>query len=259
MANTVNIERVGAQLQAICDLALEFESRYAEDLLAVHPEFRDSARNLVHYLALRQTDVRSLQEDLAVLGLSSLGRAERNVMASIIAVQSALQSIAPGTGTDCNPGRESLELRNLRADLHKKAILGDSPNGRDVSIMVTLPTGASSNESLVLEMLAAGMNVARINCAHDDERVWAAMVDNVNRASEESGSACRIVMDLAGPKVRTGDLRPGPRVFHIKPRRDPLGRVIAPRRIRLIPDDVVWGGDQSGRHPGATRMHRIRA
>ena len=242
MANTVNIERVGAQLQAICDLAREFESRYAEDLLAVHPEFRDSARNLVHYLALRQTDVRSLQEDLAVLGLSSLGRAERNVMASICAVQSALQSIAPGMETNRNPGRESLKLRNLRADLHKKAILGGSPDGRDVSIMVTLPTEASSNESLVSEMLAAGMNVARINCAHDDERVWAAMVDNVNRASEESGSACRIVMDLAGPKVRTGDLRPGPRVFHIKPRRDPLGRVIAPRRIRFIPDDVVWGG-----------------
>jgi pyruvate kinase len=245
VAKTVNIERVGAQLQAICDLAREFESRYAEDLLAVHPEFRDSARNLVHYLALRQTDVRSLQEDLAVLGLSSLGRAERNVMASICAVQSALQSIAPGTGTDCNPGRESLELRNLQVDSHKKAILGDSPAGRDVSIMVTLPTEAGSNDSLVAEMLAAGMNVARINCAHDDERVWAAMVDNVNRASEESGSACRIVMDLAGPKVRTGDLHPGPRVLHIRPRRDPLGRVIAPRRIRFIPDDIVWGGTKA--------------
>ena len=61
MAGTVDIERVGAQLQAICDGARALESRYAKELLAVHPEYRDSARNLVHYLALRQSDIRELQ------------------------------------------------------------------------------------------------------------------------------------------------------------------------------------------------------
>jgi pyruvate kinase len=91
-------------------------------------------------------------------------------------------------------------------------------------------------------MIAAGMNVARINCAHDSEEIWAGMIENVRGAARESGSTCKIVMDLAGPKIRTGDLRPGPRVFRIKPRRDPMGRTIAPRRIRLIPDDVVWQG-----------------
>jgi len=52
-------------------------------------------------------------------------------------------------------------------------------------------------------------------------------------------------MDLAGPKIRTGDLRPGPRVFHIRPRRDPMGRTIAPRRIRFIPDDTAWHGTKT--------------
>jgi pyruvate kinase len=242
VANAVNLEQVGAQLQAISDLAREFESRFAEELLAVHPEFRESARNLVHYLALRQSDVSSLQEDLAVLGLSSLGQAESNVLPSIRAVQTALQRIAPDSESEPSLAPESLELRNPRADSHKRAILGDSPEDRDVSIMVTLPTEASSNYSLVSEMIAAGMNVARINCAHDDQSVWAAMVENVIKAGDESGSVCKIVMDLAGPKIRTGDLRPGPRVFHVKPRRDPMGRVVAPRRIRFIPDDVVWAG-----------------
>jgi pyruvate kinase len=242
VANAVNLEQVGAQLQAISDLAREFESRFAEELLAVHPEFRESARNLVHYLALRQSDVSSLQEDLAVLGLSSLGQAESNVLPSIRAVQTALQRIAPDSESEPSLAPESLELRNPRADSHKRAILGDSPEDRDVSIMVTLPTEASSNYSLVSEMIAAGMNVARINCAHDDQSVWAAMVENVIKAGDESGPVCKIVMDLAGPKIRTGDLRPGPRVFHVKPRRDPMGRVVAPRRIRFIPDDVVWAG-----------------
>ena len=123
----MDIEKVGAKLQAISDRAREFESRYAEDLLAVHSEFRDSARNLVHYLALRQTDIRELQQDLAILGLSSLGRAERNVMASIRAVQSALEKFAAGTDHDFQPEPEALELRSTWAGLHKKAILGDAP------------------------------------------------------------------------------------------------------------------------------------
>jgi len=242
LADIVNIARVDAQLGAIFKRAIEFESRYATELAAVHPKYRESGRNLVHYLALRQTDIRELQEELAILGLSSLGRAERNVMASIHAVHSALQKIASGTEFEFSAERDALELKNPLADEHKRAILGESPGKREVSIMVTLPAEAATNGSLAAEMIAAGMNAARINCARDDANVWSAMINNVERAREKSGSACKVIMDLAGPKIRTGDLKPGPRVLHIKPRRDPLGRIITPRRIRFIPDDVVWGG-----------------
>jgi pyruvate kinase len=242
VSSRVDIERVSAQLQAISDLARDFESRYASELLAVHPKYREGAKNLVHYLALRETDIRDLQENLAMLGLSSLGRAERNVMASIAAVRMALQNLLPGADAASVPGRESLELRNVRAGQHREAILGDSAAGRDVSIMVTLPSEAADNFALVQEMIAAGMNVARINCAHDDQRIWTGMIENVRRACREADTDCRVLMDLAGPKIRTGDLRPGPRVFHVKPRRDPMGRTVAPRHVRLIPDDVVWRG-----------------
>lgn len=37
---------------------------------------RESARNLVHYIALRRHDIRHLQEQLTENGLSSIGRAE---------------------------------------------------------------------------------------------------------------------------------------------------------------------------------------
>jgi pyruvate kinase len=245
MADVIDIERVSSQLESICERALDYETRHAKELAAVHPNFRASAKNLVHYLALRQTDIRVLQEDLSSLGLSSLGRAERNVMASIRAVQSALQTMSAHTDIEPGTGCQALELRNRSADIHKHAILGDCPDDRHVSIMVTLPTEAGSNESLLAEMITAGMNVARINCARDDESVWAAMIENVRRASQETGIACRILAELAGPKIRTGELRPGPRVLHIKPRRDPLGRIIAPRHIRFIADDVVWRGTKA--------------
>jgi len=190
----VDIERQNSQLAAVRERAAELESRYAENLLAVHPDLQESARTLIRYLAVRQEDT---------VGLS------------------------PASPV---------------ADRHKTAILGERPKGRDVSIMVTMPAESASNKLLVSEMLDAGMNVARINCARDTEEVWDAIIRNVRQASQISHKPCKIVMDLAGPKIRTGELRPGPRVTRIRPRRDPMGRIIAPRRIRLIPDDVVWQG-----------------
>ena len=39
--------------------------------------------------------------------------------------------------------------------------------------MVTLPSEAATDPSLVAECVAAGMDIARINCAHDDTAAWA--------------------------------------------------------------------------------------
>ena len=108
--------------------------------------------------------------------------------------------------------------------------------------MVTLPSEAADNAMLVTEMIAAGMNIARINCAHDDADAWIRMINNVHQAASDADKECRVIMDLSGPKLRTGELKPGPRVIHIRPKRDPMGRVIAPRRIRLIPEDVLQRG-----------------
>ena len=44
--------------------------------------FSKSACNLAHYLAMRQFDLRHLQDRLAQAGLSSLGRAEASVLST---------------------------------------------------------------------------------------------------------------------------------------------------------------------------------
>jgi pyruvate kinase len=43
-------------------------------------------------------------------------------------------------------------------------------------------------------------------------------------------------MDLAGPKLRTGDLRPGAGVIRIRPKRDAEGNVLSGRRLRFVPE-----------------------
>lgn len=245
MNSVENILQVCAQLESIRSRASEFESRYAADIESVHPAFHESARNLVHYLALRHEDIRDLQENLAGLGLSSLGRAERSVVPSICMVIRALKRMSGGSVIETGGPRTALPLHNPNAQVHKSAIFGDRQGNRDVSIMVTLPSEASSNYALVAGMIDAGMNIARINCGHDCQRTWSGMVDNIKKAVRQTGRECRIVMDLSGPKLRTGALHPGPRVAHISPRRDPLGRVIAPRRLRFVPDDVLQHGSES--------------
>jgi hypothetical protein len=45
----------------------------------------------------------------------------------------------------------------------------------------------------------------------------------------------KIEMDIAGPKLRTGSIQPGPTVLKYRPERDAFGRVTSPARIWLTP------------------------
>src|SRR5262249_49808791 len=86
---------------------------------------------------------------------------------------------------------------------------------------------------LVHELLHRGMNCMRINCAHDDAPAWSAMLEHLHRAERATGRCCRVLMDLAGPKIRTGPLVPGPKVIKIRPQPDPFGRVTRAARVWL--------------------------
>ena len=83
-----------------------------------------------------------------------------------------------------------------------------------------MPSEASADYSIVRDLLAAGMDCMRINCAHDDAAAWERMIHHLERAKRELKRDCRVAMDLAGPKLRTGPIEPGPTVLKVKPRRD---------------------------------------
>ena len=242
METLSDIGQIRDILQTIHDDAVALEDHYADELAHVHPDFREGANNLVHYLALGELDTHALRTALRRLGLYSLAHAERNVLGRVGAVQRAIDALTGAATADPRALASDMCTTNPSAELHRRAILGPSPDGRDVSIMVTLPTEAAESRELVAEMIAAGMNVARINCAHDDAPAWECMIANVRAAAQDAQTECRVIMDLAGPKLRTGELMPGPGVIHIRPKRDPKGRVIAPRRVRLIPDDTLQRG-----------------
>ena len=163
----IDIDELCAQLESIRSRATELEARFAPELADVHPEFSESARNLIHYVALRQIDVRGLQDQLTQLGLSSLGRAEQHVMASVQSVINALQSLRGKGLRDSTDGAADFEASDQRMVRHTGALLGPRPAGRDVHVMVTLPTEAAQDYQLVHDLIETGMDTARINCSHD--------------------------------------------------------------------------------------------
>jgi pyruvate kinase len=203
--------------------------------------WRASARNLLHYLAVRGRDIRPLQRDLARLGLSSLGRMECHVQHTLQSVASTLRVLRhepPIPPVDAALAPDA-DTGPLLLAAHARELLGSPAADRGARIMVTLPSEAATNAQLVRDLVAAGMDVARINLAHDGPEQWSAMVRHVRAATAASGRSCRIHVDLAGPKLRTGALVPGPCVQRIRPSRDEVGRVVTPARVVLAPPGGV--------------------
>ena len=167
--------------------------------------FAASALNLAHYIAVRHHDLRPLQRVLMRYGVSSLGRLEGRVLVTLDAVANVL---AHETNKRVWPPSVRRFFRGedrLRANA--ATLFGKAPDGRAVRILVTLGAEAATDPGYVRQLADAGADAVRINCAHDDATVWAAMIASTRAASAATGRPLRVLMDIAGPKIRTGALR----------------------------------------------------
>lgn len=195
------VEDVLAAVEALRGSAVEHEEHHRELIEAVHPRHRAGATNLLHYLAVRQRDIRDLQRQLASLGLSSLGRLERCALASLDAVLVALDALAGRPATRSDGARPtSFDSGESLLEEHARALLGEGRPGRRTRVMVTLPADARKRD--LKSLLEAGMDVARINCSKGDAGEWSELVARLRRAGQETGVACKVLCDIAGPNPR---------------------------------------------------------
>jgi pyruvate kinase len=227
-----NLEKISNHIDELIGDSLALEKKFASEIKLVNPAFRKSAKNLLHYLALRRHDIRDLQEQLATMGLSSLGRAEGHVLASLQAVQQQLCFLRKCEATQELHALSFPESTSLLKK-HTEELLGLAPVHRNTRIMVTFSAELATDFDLICRLLQAGMDCARINCAHDDKATWLKMVNNIRRAEKELNISCKILFDLMGPKLRTGALNPGPALISVHPTRNELGQVVAPGRVWL--------------------------
>ncbi len=68
---------------------------------------------------------------------------------------------------------------------------------------------ASSSASMIERLLKAGMDVARLNLSHGTHDDHARQLQTIRQSSQRLDLPVAIIMDLPGPKYRTGRLKDG--------------------------------------------------
>ncbi len=238
-------DRLLSQVNAIIGTAEDLEEKYQKEIEHVHPTYRKSALNLVHYMALRSHSLTDLQEELRCMGLPGLDNVESHVMRSLLAIKTILNHLAGDPRYEHRKGTIAIRKSRKILTANTRALFGYKSKKRRTRIMVTLPNTAARDQQFVNELVALGMNSARINCAHDNPETWGKMIRNLQEASTVAHRQLKIMMDLAGPKLRTGAMVPGPQVIHMKPEKDALGKILNPAKIWLAPPDLPPPSDDA--------------
>jgi pyruvate kinase len=80
---------------------------------------------------------------------------------------------------------------------------------RRAKIVCTLGP-ATSGPGMITQLVAAGLDVARLNMSHGDHDAHRAAYQAVRAASDASGRSVGVLVDLQGPKIRLGRFAGGP-------------------------------------------------
>jgi pyruvate kinase len=223
-----------SEIKTLHEAGKVLERRMSHDLAQIHPNFAASSHNFLRYLGVRQHDIRPLQRELALRGLSSFGLLETHVEASLASVSHRLEEMRGDTPRPAHAQNFDFDTGFARLQEHTRNLLGDIQGNRDVRIMVTLPSEAATDTTLIPKLMEAGMDIARINCAHDEVDAWRSMIEQIRHTALNLGRACLVQIDLAGPKSRTGALRMQGQVLKVRPQRDFQGRVTEEALLWII-------------------------
>lgn len=201
-----DLEELKYELEKIRSSLLTFEHKNEKHLKSVRPEYRESARNFLHYLALRQTELKDLQIRLARRGFSSLGRCESYVLSNVQEIINRIEESLQNTQAAISRHKKANPVSWADAEVllhqHTRRIFGDRPPGRHIYIMVTAPSADLVTEKWVQKILLAGSNLIRINCAHENSIQWSQSIDSIRKVAAKLKVSVNILMDLGGPKIR---------------------------------------------------------
>jgi pyruvate kinase len=117
---------------------------------------------------------------------------------------------------------------------------------RHAKIVATWGPAVSSYDH-TLELIRAGVNVARLNMSHGTYNVHEGIYRNIRRAENEVGRPIAVLADLQGPKIRLGKFSDGPHELEVGDEfaittRDILGdRTICGTTHKGLPGDVSPG------------------
>ncbi|MGP9042666.1 pyruvate kinase [Cytobacillus kochii] len=79
---------------------------------------------------------------------------------------------------------------------------------RKTKIVCTIGPASESIEKII-ELINAGMNVARLNFSHGNFAEHGERIANIREASKQTGKTVAILLDTKGPEIRTNDMKDG--------------------------------------------------
>ncbi len=106
---------------------------------------------------------------------------------------------------------------------------------------------ATGSASVIERLIRAGMNIARLNLAHGTRSVHARYIQTVRRISQRLRVPLAILIDLPGPKYRTGKLKGGQAILNRRAQLTLTTREIegdatlVPVNLPNLPQDVKVG------------------
>jgi len=102
--------------------------------------------------------------------------------------------------THTAPSYEEFYAGDTALEQHAEALFGPPSPHRRARSLVTLPSEAAEQPELLLQLLERGMNVARINCAHDEPSVWEKMVAHLRQAEAQTQRRCKFCWTWPAPR-----------------------------------------------------------
>lgn len=241
---TTSLNELIRGVDSLLTMLSEVDQDKRDRIDAADAEHREGVRNVQHFARLQADDARHIVAQLRAVGIRVSDQAP--VADQLRAAKTLVQNLGGQSSDDGGAEGESYDITRLAAAIERSqeqlasnssALLGEPRDGMPSCVMVTLPTEAADDPDLVQSFADAGMDIARINCAHDTPEAWRAMAANVRAASTRVGRDIKISMDLPGPKLRVGAIEPGPRIARTRVTRTKTGRILTPSKLWITPFD----------------------
>ena len=87
------LTEVKNQIDAILEKMATFESTYKTQIENVHPNYKYSAKNLIHYLAFRSFDNTPFQKNLNDLGLPTSVNTESSILHTMLVYRTLINHL----------------------------------------------------------------------------------------------------------------------------------------------------------------------
>lgn len=165
-----------------------------------------SCMNMQDFLSLKKFDLTMLQKALVDIGFSSL---EWSHFYLVYTIEKQLEVLGHLLGYSPMERSQEPSPQDVYISMQQRSRFLKSHESSENSVMITLPSDAAEDPSIIQGLAARNIDIVRINTAHDSLNQWQKMAQIVKRINQSTrlNNPIRIYVDLAGPKIRTGKIK----------------------------------------------------